>query len=240
MKKVILVTGGNGRFAKILRKKNKILNLKFFGKDELNILNLKSIEKNIIKYNPKIILHCAGLSRPMDIHDKNIKKSIDLNIIGTANLVKMCKKYNIKIIYFSTGYIYEGKKGNYSESDPVKPFNNYAISKLGGECSVLMYKNSLILRITMTEKPFSYKKAYTNLFSNFMYHEDVVKILPYLINEFGIINVGGKSQSIYKFAKNSNNKIKKSKLNKNLKIPFKQTMNLSLLNKILGRNKKII
>ena len=110
MKKVILVTGGNGRFAKILRKKNKILNLKFFGKDELNILNLKSIEKNIIKYNPKIILHCAGLSRPMDIHDKNIKKSIDLNIIGTANLVKMCEKYNIKIIYFSTGYFTREKR----------------------------------------------------------------------------------------------------------------------------------
>ena len=73
-----------------------------------------------------------------------------------------------------------------------------------------------------------------------MYHEDLVKILPYLINKFGIINVGGKSQSVYKFAKNSNIKIKKSKLNKNSKLPFKQTMNLSLLNKILGRNKKII
>ncbi len=29
--------------------------------------------------------------------------------------------------------MYEGKKGNYSEKDPVKPFNNYGLSKLGGE-----------------------------------------------------------------------------------------------------------
>ena len=58
---------------------------------------------------------------------------------------------NIKIIYFSTGYVYEGKKGNYSENDAVKPFNNYGLSKLGGECAVMMYKNSLVLRITMTE-----------------------------------------------------------------------------------------
>ncbi len=36
----------------------------------------------------------------------------------------MCKKNNIKLIYFSTGYVYEGTKGNYSENDPVKPFNN--------------------------------------------------------------------------------------------------------------------
>ena len=56
--------------------------------------------------------------------------------------------------YFSTGYVYQGIKGNYSETDPVKPFNNYGLSKLAGECAVSMYKNSLILRICMTEKPF--------------------------------------------------------------------------------------
>ena len=107
MKKLILVTGGNGRFAKILKKKNKILNLKFLSKKELNILNTKSIEKTIIKYKPKIILHTAALSRPMSIHHNDIRKSIDLNIIGTANIVKLCEKYNVKIIYFSTGYVYE-------------------------------------------------------------------------------------------------------------------------------------
>ena len=57
----------------------------------------------------------------MNIHDSDISKSIDLNIIGTCNIVKACKKNNIKLIYFSTGYVYEGKKGNYKESDPVKP-----------------------------------------------------------------------------------------------------------------------
>jgi len=43
-------------------------------------------------------MHCAGLSRPMDIHEKNISKSIDLNIIGTANITKVCKKNDIKLI----------------------------------------------------------------------------------------------------------------------------------------------
>ena len=96
----------------------------------------------------------------MSIHEKNIKKSINLNIIGTANLVKICELFKVKIIYFSTGYVYEGIKGNYKETDPVKPFNNYGLSKLGGECSVSMYHNHLILRVTMTEKPFAYEKAY--------------------------------------------------------------------------------
>ncbi len=233
MKKKILVTGGDGRFAKVLKKNNKKLNLFFVSKKQCDILNLNSIIKIVKKIKPKIIIHCAGLSRPMKIHEKNISKSIDLNIVGTANITKVCKKNNIKLIYFSTGYVYEGTKGNYSENDPVKPFNNYGLSKLGGECAVAMYKNSLILRITMTEKPFFHKKAYSNLKSNFMFHEELVKILPKIINQKGILNIGGKSQSIYSFAKNNNPKIKKINAKKNQFLPLNQTMNLAKLKKII-------
>jgi len=229
----IVVTGGDGRFAKVLKTTNKKLNLTFLSKKQLNILNMKSIERAITSYKPKIILHCAGLSRPMKIHHNDISKSIELNIIGTANLTKACEKNNIKIIYFSTGYVYEGKKGNYSEDDPVKPFNNYGLSKLGGECSVAMYKNSLILRITMTEKPFMHKSAFSNINSNYMFHEDLVNILPKLINKKGIINVGGKSQSVYSFAKKYNQKVKKITAKKISNLPLNQTMSLKKLNKII-------
>jgi len=232
VKKKILVTGGNGRFAKILKKYNNKLNLIFTTKKECNILDLKSIQKIFKKIKPNIVLHCAGLSRPMQIHEKYISNSIDLNIIGTANITKICEKYNVKLIYFSTGYVYEGTRGNYSEIDSVKPFNNYGLSKLGGECAVLMYKNSLVLRITMTEKPFLHKKAFSNLKTNYMFHEDLVKILPKLINQKGIINVGGKSQSVYSFAKSHDKNIKKIKVKKNL-TPLNQTMSLIKLKKVL-------
>ena len=234
MTKKIIVTGGEGRFAKILKKKNKKLNLIFLSKKQCNILNIRSIENCIKKFKPKTIIHTAALSRPMNVHETNISKSIDLNIIGTANIVKACKKHNIKIIYFSTGYVYEGRKGNYVESDPVKPFNNYGLSKLGGECAVRMYKNSLTLRITMTEKPFSHKKAYTNLKTNFVFHEEIAEILPKIINKKGILNIGGPSQSVYKFAKKYNSQIKKAKLPKYSKIPKNQTMNINLFKKIIS------
>ena len=232
MRGKILVTGGNGRFAKILKEKNNSLNLKFLTKKQLDILNLKSIEKCVIKHKPKIIIHTAGLSRPMNQHVNNISKSIDLNIIGTANLVKICKRYNIKIIYFSTNYVYDCIKGNFKETDGIKPINNYGLSKMGGESSVLMYKNSLILRIQMTEKPFAYKKAFTNIYSNYMFHEEMVKILPKLIDHFGIINVGGKSRSAYSFAKLHNKKTLKAK-NTDKRIYSNQTMNLNKLKKAL-------
>ena len=235
MNSKILVTGGNGRFAEILKKENKKLNLIFKSKKNLDILKLSSIDKCIKREKPKYILHTAGLSRPMNVHEKNISKSIDLNIIGTCNIVKICEKYNIKLIYFSTGYVYEGKRGNYSEIDPVKPFNNYGLSKLGGECAVQMYKNSLILRITMTEKPFAHKKAFTNLKTNFLFHEDLVKILPKLIKKRGIINVGGKSQSVYGFAKKTNIFVKAIKAQKNSKLPLNQTMNINLLKRLIKK-----
>ena len=234
MKDLILVTGGDGIFSKVLKKYNKSLNLYFANKKECNILKINTVDKIVKKIKPKIILHCAALSRPMSVHETDIVKSIDLNIIGTSNITKICKKNNIKLIYFSTGYVYEGKRGNYYEEDPVKPFNNYGLSKLGGECAVKMYKNSLILRLTMTEKPFRFKKAYSNLISNFIFHEEVVKMLPKVISQKGIINIGGKSQSVYSFAKTFNKNIKKITLKKRSKLPLRQDMNTSKLKTLLS------
>ena len=116
----------------------------------------------------------------------SISSSIDNKFpITEDDVIKAQSLWAENIINIGKLYI---KKGNYKESDPVRPFNNYGLSKLGGECAVSMYKNSLILRITMTEKPFLYKKAYDNLKSNFMFHEDLVNLLPKLLNKKGIIN----------------------------------------------------
>jgi len=96
----IIVTGGDGRFAQELKKIKSRYNFIFRNKKQLNILSIRSIKNNIKKFNPKIILHLAGLSRPMNIHDKMPAKSIDLNIIGTANLVNACIKQKKKLFFF--------------------------------------------------------------------------------------------------------------------------------------------
>ena len=208
MKKRILVTGGSGRFGTVLKKLKSNYEMLFPSKTILDITNLRSIQKYIKLKKPNIVIHLAGLSRPMNIHDRQIQKSIDLNIIGTCNITKACAEKNIKLIYFSTSYVYPGTKGNYVESDSLLPVNNYAWSKLGGECAVQLYKNSLILRLCMTEKPFVHKAAFCDVKNSFMYHDEVAKILLKLLNAKGILNVGGKSQSIYNFAKIENPKVK--------------------------------
>ena len=98
----ILVTGGDSRFANILKKTKSKYNFIFRSKSQLNINSQKSIKNNIKKFKPKMVLHLAGLSRPMDQHHKNINKSIQLNIMGTCNLVMVCNDFNVKLIYFST------------------------------------------------------------------------------------------------------------------------------------------
>ncbi len=231
----IVVTGGSGRFAQSLKKIKSKYKFIYPSKNSLNIINLNSIKKFLKKEKPSSVLHLAALSRPMVQHDKNISKSINLNIIGTANLVNICSELKIKLIYFSTSYVYPGKKGNYKEHDTLLPWTNYAWSKLGGECAVQMYKNSLILRVSMTEKPFIHKKAFANVKMNFLFHEELAKILVKIIDKKGIINVGGAAQTVYKFAKKYNSKVKKIFVKKNsiYNYPPNPYMNLSKLKKII-------
>ncbi len=234
MKKIIF-TGGSGKFGRIFKKINsKKENIFYPPSNTFDVTNIKKMERYIKKTKPKLIIHTAAVSRPMDIHEKKIEKSIITNIIGTSNIVNLCHKYKIKLIYFSTNYVYPSKKGNYKEDHPLLPFNNYAWSKLGGECAVQMLKNSLILRICMTEKPFTHKYAFSNLRTNFMFHEDLAKVFFKIINEKGIINIGGPVQSVYDFAKKSNKKIKKKNLKtKKNSLPLNSTMNTWKFKKFL-------
>ena len=227
--KKILVTGGGSRFASELKKIKANFNFIYFNKNKLDILDFSSTLKILKKEKPNYVLHLAGLSRPMSDHEKKISNSISLNIIGTSNLVIACSKLNIKIIYFSTSYIYPGKKGNYKETDPLLPWNNYGWSKLGGESAVQMYKNSLILRVCMTEKPFIHNKAYANVKSNFIYQDEMAKKILKVLNKKGVYNIGGKSQTIYNFARKYKKNIKK--IYSKGEFPLKQDMNLKKINK---------
>ncbi len=231
----IVITGGTGRFGQELKKIKNKYKLFFPQKSQLNILKTSSIKKYLKKIKPKYLIHLAGLSRPMDVHEKFMNKSIDLNIIGTANITKICSDLNVKLIYFSTSYVYPGIKGNYDENDPMLPKNNYSWSKLGGESSVQMYKNSLVLRVCMTEKPFIHKKAFYNFITNFIYHDEIAKNLFKLIDKRGVINVGGKTQSVYNFAKKYNSKIKKMSAKKILgtNYPLNPSMNIKKYKKII-------
>jgi dTDP-4-dehydrorhamnose reductase len=231
MKKKIAITGKTSRVAKTLKKYFFGPNIAYLDKKKFDILNFKQINNFLKKNKIKTLVHMAALSRPMKIHKENINKSIEINIIGTANIVRACKNNNTKLIFFSTNYVYPGKKGPYSENDNLNPINNYGWSKLGGESAVRMYKNTLILRLCMTEKPFVHQYAFSNVTTNFMFHDDFAKVFHKLINKKGVINVGGKRQTVFNFVKPNKKNVKK-KISKDSSLDH--SIDIKKFKKIIG------
>ena len=206
----ILITGGDGEFCKHLVREGKDLSFLTPSKKEADIRDYWQLDRYFYTHQSEfdVVIHAGAITRPMVIHEDNPKLSIKTNIIGTSNVVLMCERYNKKIVYISTDYVYEGTDGNYKEKDALKPFTKYGWSKLGGECAVQMYDNHLILRMAMNKKPFPHPKALIDMKKSLMWIIDAASVTLKLLDETGTINVGGKSQSVYDFVKEENPKIK--------------------------------
>ena len=89
----------------------------------------------------------------------------------------------------------------------------------------------------MCEKPFLHSYAFHDIKTNFIFHEEVVKIIPKILNKKGIINVGGKTQSIFAFAKKTKKDVKKKSGKKFL--PKNPSMNIEKLNKIMKWQREV-
>ena len=208
----MILVSGNGKLAKELGKlSTDSLPVTILSRREMDITDeymVSDVIKNfMMKPNyPKYFIHTAALTKPMDVNDRNPVMSLDTNIVGTANVAKVCSKYGIKFIYISTDFVYDAEKayrGKWSdavnEESKVKPSNNYGWSKLGGECVAKLISNSLILRCSLCDIPFRHKVAFDDVYRNSITHREVADIILKVKNEAGIINVGGEHQSVYDF-----------------------------------------
>ena len=234
--KKILISGGKGKFAEALIQANKKYKIYAPTKNQMNILSPSSISNYMSKKKIDYFIHAAAFTTPMNQHRIQLKKSIQTNIIGSANVALYCIKKNIKLIYISTNFVYPGKKGDYKEKHCLYPVNEYGWSKLGGESAMHIYKNTLILRICMNDDSFPHKFAFTNYLTSFLKKTEAAKITLKLLNKKGIINIGGKKQTIYNFAKNHNKKIKKALAKKN-QIPLNSTLDLKKMKLALKNSK---
>jgi len=197
----MLVTGGSGLLGSEFKK--TIPDACFPAHEEFDISDYDQMDKFLEGKEFDYLFHAAAFTSPPRV-DESPSQAIDVNIIGTANIVKLCVKYGLKLIYISTDYVFNGDRGNYKEDDPVYPVNKYALSKLGGECAVRLYDNSLIVRTTFGPNAFPYDKAFIDQWTS---RESVEKI-AYRITSFleknidanGIIHIGGKRKTVYEYA----------------------------------------
>jgi dTDP-4-dehydrorhamnose reductase len=129
----ILITGSEGQLAK------EFLNLStsnfyFEDKKTFDIANYDQM-KSYLK-NKKIthILNCAAFT---DVENAQFSCEKALKINAPNNLIKLCAEKKIKLIFFSTNYIFDGKKLFYEENDFANPLNYYGYTKSVGEKLVI-------------------------------------------------------------------------------------------------------
>lgn len=155
----IVVTGKNGLLSKELQKIHR--DLIALSSSDYDVRKNSTIKK-ISEINPDVIIHCAAVTDSNDVL-KDPVKAIKTNIVGTANIASYCIANKKRLVYISTDYVYPGKNGNHSETDFILPHNEYAWTKLGGECSAKLVSDCLIIRTSFGPSKFPYTSAWTNL-----------------------------------------------------------------------------
>jgi len=199
-KENMLFTGGKGLLASHL--KAHFPKAIFVDIEEFDITDPKQMESFLTQNKISTIVHCAAFTLvPKAEKDPGIL--IDINIVGTANVAKLCIKHGIKLVYISTDYVFDGERGMYKENDPVFPVNKYAWSKLGGECAVRLYENSLIIRTTFGPDVFPYEAAFVDQWTSREGVTVMSKKIADLIKKDvkGVFHVGGRRKTVFEYAK---------------------------------------
>lgn len=105
----------------------------------MDITDEAAVEAVINDVKPDAVVHCAAwtavdLAEDEDKHDKVVA----VNVNGTENIAKACKKVACKMVYLSTDYVFDGQGENAWDADckDYKPLNVYGQTKLDGELAV--------------------------------------------------------------------------------------------------------
>ena len=235
--KKILFTGGSGLLG--LEFKKILPDIYYPSKTELDVTNYEQMDRYLGEGDWSVIAHAAAFTSP-PIIDQDPLRAIDVNIIGTSNVVKLCMNYGLKLIYLCTDYVFKGDCGNYKEDDPVFPVNKYAWSKLGGECAVRLYDNSIIIRTTFGPNVFPFEKAFVDQWTSRENVSSIARMITELLNSdfTGTVHVGGKRKSVFAYAKGLDpaKEIKELSIHEiNFKVPADTSMNCELYNSLINK-----
>ena len=193
----IFIIGGSGNLGveliKIIPKMYQVISPT---RDECDIENLDDIQNSIRDNSPDIVLHLAGF---VDIVgcESNTNKAIDINILGTINIVKSCLNLQCKLVYISSEYVFKGDKGNYSVNDKLDPINVYGKTKAASEYIVSILPNYQIIRSPFIKT--KYPEVYTDQFCSRYFIEDIAsKIFNNIIsNPDNMVHISNERKSLY-------------------------------------------
>ncbi len=105
----------------------------------MDITDAEAVEKNIKDLAPDVVVHCAAWTAVDLAEDEDKQAKVRaINVGGTDNIAKACKKIDAKMVYISTDYVFDGQGETPWDPDckDYKPLNVYGQTKLDGELAV--------------------------------------------------------------------------------------------------------
>jgi len=196
--------------------------------DDCNIRVGWQVDENIKNFEGDTVVHCAAFT-DVKTAEKYPLRAAHINVLGTFNVLHSCMKYKKRLVYISTDYVFDGKKGNYKTSDSINPLSNYAKTKAAGELLVRTYYNSLVIRTSFYGKEFPYEKALIDQWTSKDYVDIISpKILQCIREkELGIEHVGSPRRTVYEIAKERKKDIEGISMAEiNIKIPRDTSFNI--------------
>lgn len=135
----ILVTGVKGQLGFDVVNELKKNNIEAVGVDieEMDITDAAAVKKVITESKVDGVIHCAAYTA-VDAAEDNEEICRKINAGGTKNIADVCKELDIKMMYISTDYVFNGQGETPWQPDckDYKPLNVYGQTKLEGELAV--------------------------------------------------------------------------------------------------------
>jgi dTDP-4-dehydrorhamnose reductase len=113
--------------------------------DDFDITDKEDCRRVIVESHADIVINAAAYTNVDDCED-NQETCFAVNADGVRNVAQSCTEQGIKIVHFSTDYVFDGTQNTpYTEDYPNNPINVYGHSKLRGEQYLREYSNNYIL-----------------------------------------------------------------------------------------------
>ena len=158
----VAVIGKNGQLASCLKEvAPKGLDIAFYGSDEVDITRSDTYEPLALA---DLIINCSAYTA-VDKAEECPEDAFVVNRMGVIQLVEFCERHQIKLIHFSTDFVFSGEGSNpHSEKDYTGPKSVYGASKLAGE-EVILHSSlsALVIRTSWLYSPYGHNFCKTML-----------------------------------------------------------------------------
>ena len=145
----ILVTGVRGQLGHDVANELEKRGIEAVGVDiqEMDITDAESVDRVIREASPQAVIHCAAYTA-VDAAEENEDACRRINVEGTRNIAKVCRELDIRMMYISTDYVFDGTAHiPYTEECDPCPNSVYGTTKLEGEYEVLNHcEKSVVIR----------------------------------------------------------------------------------------------